>query len=97
MIDHFALETHALLNATKGYGPAIPDKSTRRHINRIASFIACQHNNPFVDHTFPQLLAIDFAQATLRWLEDPENKTRIVEFIQARFDLLQSLAGDADD
>ena len=38
--------------------------------------MARQRNSPFVDHTWPQLLAIDFADAALAWVADPTDREK---------------------
>ncbi|HEY2502993.1 MAG TPA: hypothetical protein VGI68_16670 [Mycobacterium sp.] len=96
MIDHFATNVHALLNATKGYeGGEIPEASDGRHIRRLAEWVACQRDNPFVNHTLPQLLAIDFADATLAWVDDPTSDAKIAGFRNARTAFLDSPPPDA--
>ena len=88
MTDHSATHVHNLLNAAKSYdGSTPPEPSDVGLIRRLAEWIACQRNNPFEDHTLPQLLAIDFADATLAWLEDPTTKG--AGFCNARTALLE--------
>jgi hypothetical protein len=94
MTDHFASNVHALVNATKDHGATPPEPSDGRHIRRLAEWVATQHNNPFVNFTLPQLLAIDFAEATLAWLDDPTSSPKIAGFKDSRLALLQSLHDD---
>ena len=94
MIDHFSSNVHALLKATNGYGAMVPEPSDGRHIRRLAAWVAIQRDNPFEDHTLPQMLAIDFAEATLAWLDDPTSNPKVATFKQTRSDLLQSLQDD---
>jgi hypothetical protein len=91
MTDHFAVNVHARLNATKDIGATPPEPSDGRYIYRIATFVACQRDNPFVDRTLPQLLAIDFADASLAWVDDPTSEPKVAGFRDARTALLQSL------
>ena len=90
MTDHFATNVHALLIATEGDGRP-PEPSDARHIRRLAAWVACQRDNPFVDYTLPQLLAIDFADATLAWVDDPASEPKLAGFRNARIALLDSL------
>ncbi len=91
MTDRFAANVHALINATKDCDGTAPEPSDARHIRRLANWIATQRTNPFVDYTLPQLLAIDFADQTLAWLDNPADYAR---FEKARLDLFQSLQDD---
>jgi hypothetical protein len=53
--------------------------------------VAIQRDNPFVDHSLPQLLAIDFAEATVAWLDDPTSSPKIAGFKKARAELVEPL------
>jgi hypothetical protein len=97
MTDQFSSNVHALVNATKDHGATPPEPSDARHIRRLANPVATQRNNPFVNFTMPQLLAIDFAEATLAWLDDPTNKNEIARFRSTRLALLQALHDDPGD
>lgn len=96
MTDHFAANVHALVNATKGHGAAAPKPSDARYIRRLAEWVAVQRSIPFVDLTPTQLLAIDFADAILAWLDDPASGARTARFTSARRELLESLADPGD-
>lgn len=91
MTEHFATTVHNVLNLTRGDSATPPDASDRRVIRRLAEWVACQRNNPFTDHTLPQMLAIDFADATLAWVDDPTDASKIAGFRNARTYLLESL------
>ena len=92
MTDHFWANVHMLLNLTKDLGPTAPDPSDGRVIRRVADLVAVQRTNPFEDQTLPQLLAIDFAEATLAWLDAPADQA--ARFKKTRLDLLQTLGVD---
>jgi len=36
----------------------------------------CQRSNPLIDHDFVDVLAWDLADATLRWLQAPDDERR---------------------
>jgi len=98
MTDQFSSNVHALVNATKGHGAVPPEPSDARHIRRLAEPVAIQRDNPFVvGHTLPQLLAIDFAEATLAWLDDPTSGAEVARFRSTRSALLQALHDEPDD
>lgn len=94
MTDQFAVTVHNLLNATRGLSDKVLDESQGRVIRRLADWVAIQRDNPFKDFTLPQLLAIDFADATLAWLDDPTSRPEIAQFKNTRLALLQSLQDD---
>jgi hypothetical protein len=55
-------------------------------VSELASDLACQRSCPLYDHTLPQLLLWDVADAWLAWIADPLNPDRQEELQAARRD-----------
>jgi hypothetical protein len=53
-------------------------------VSELAADLACQRSNPLFDHTLPQLLLWDAADAWLAWLAAPVNSETQEQLMTAR-------------
>ncbi|HZU46172.1 MAG TPA: hypothetical protein VFA16_02765 [Mycobacterium sp.] len=97
MTDCATSEAYALIVQTRRYvdDAALLPGEHGAVLARIAAFVACQRGRPFTPVTSAELLAINFAEDVLAWLQNPASAVLRDKWVASRAVLLDAARGES--